>query len=80
MAGVAEFDTFGAWLLERLTRQGSVAGRAASVVGLPDHDRNLLEEMHGVNLKVTAALRPAMGHRRPAWRPSVRAPSASAKT
>ena len=61
MAGVAEFDTFGAWLLERLTRQGSAAGRAPAVVGLPDHDRNLLEEMHGVNRKATAAPRPDRG-------------------
>ena len=27
MAGVREFDTFGAWLLERLTREWSSAGR-----------------------------------------------------
>ncbi|MGC1177907.1 MAG: MlaE family lipid ABC transporter permease subunit [Methyloceanibacter sp.] len=49
MHGVREFDTFGAWLLERLTRQWSAAGRAASIVGLPEHDRTLLKEMSGVN-------------------------------
>jgi phospholipid/cholesterol/gamma-HCH transport system permease protein len=49
MAGVREFDTFGAWLLERLTRAWSGDGRKAEVVGLPKHDRGLLEEMHGVN-------------------------------
>src|SRR6476660_3398172 len=58
MAGVREFDTFGAWLLERLTRQGSATGRVPAVVGLPEHDRNRLEEMHGVNRKGTAAPRP----------------------
>ncbi|MGH6735882.1 MAG: ABC transporter permease [Methyloceanibacter sp.] len=51
MAGVREFDTFGAWLLERLTRQWSAAGREAVIVGLPEHDLGLLEEMHAVNRK-----------------------------
>ena len=49
MRGVREFDTFGAWLLERLTRAWSGDGRKAEIVGLPKHDRGLLEEMHGVN-------------------------------
>ena len=49
MAGVHEFDTFGAWLLERLTRAWTSAGRETVIVGLPQHDRGLLEEMHGVN-------------------------------
>jgi len=49
MAGVREFDTFGAWLLERLTRAWSSAGADTKIIGLPQHDRNLLEEMHGVN-------------------------------
>jgi phospholipid/cholesterol/gamma-HCH transport system permease protein len=49
MRGVREFDTFGAWLLERLTRAWSAAGREAKIVGLPEHDRGLLKEMHAVN-------------------------------
>jgi phospholipid/cholesterol/gamma-HCH transport system permease protein len=49
MAGVREFDTFGAWLLERLTREGRSAGRETVILSLPAHDRGLLEEMHGVN-------------------------------
>jgi phospholipid/cholesterol/gamma-HCH transport system permease protein len=49
MTGVQEFDTFGAWLLERLTRAWTAAGQKPSIVGLPKHDRGLLEEMHGVN-------------------------------
>jgi len=49
MTGVREFDTFGAWLLERLTRAWTSAGRKPKIVGLPQHDRGLLEEMHGVN-------------------------------
>jgi phospholipid/cholesterol/gamma-HCH transport system permease protein len=49
MTGVSEFDTFGAWLLERLTRAWTQAGQKPSIVGLPKHDRGLLAEMHGVN-------------------------------
>ena len=49
MAGVSEFDTFGAWLLERLTREGRSAGRETEILGLPAHDRGLLKEMRGVN-------------------------------
>jgi phospholipid/cholesterol/gamma-HCH transport system permease protein len=49
MAGVREFDTFGAWLLERLTRAWSSTGQKTVIVGLPPHDRGLLKEMHGVN-------------------------------
>jgi phospholipid/cholesterol/gamma-HCH transport system permease protein len=49
MKGVREFDTFGAWLLERMTRAWASAGRETVIVGLPQHDRDLLEEMHGVN-------------------------------
>jgi phospholipid/cholesterol/gamma-HCH transport system permease protein len=49
MAKVREFDTFGAWLLERLTRAWSATGRETVVVGLPQHDRGLLKEMHSVN-------------------------------
>ncbi len=49
MTGVREFDTFGAWLLERLTRAWTATGREPVIVGLPEHDRGLLKEMHGVN-------------------------------
>ncbi|MGD9501809.1 MAG: STAS domain-containing protein, partial [Methyloceanibacter sp.] len=40
MGGVREFDTFGAWLLERLTRAWSSAGAELEIVGMPAHDRN----------------------------------------
>jgi phospholipid/cholesterol/gamma-HCH transport system permease protein len=49
MAGVRELDTFGAWLLERLTREWKALGRETAIVGLPPHDLGLLEEMHEVN-------------------------------
>ena len=57
MAGVREFDTFGAWLLERLTRAWSSAGREPVIVGMPQHDRGLLKEMHGVNREPAKPLR-----------------------
>jgi len=55
MTGVTEFDTFGAWLLERLTRAWTAAGQKPSIVGLPKHDRGLLAEMHGVNREPSRA-------------------------
>ena len=34
-AGVSAMDTFGAWLLERLTRGAVAGGKHAELVGLP---------------------------------------------
>jgi phospholipid/cholesterol/gamma-HCH transport system permease protein len=56
MAGVREFDTFGAWLLERLTREWTASGRETVILGLPEHDRSLLDEMHGVNRQPPTAI------------------------
>lgn len=61
MGGVRELDTFGAWLLERLTRQWTGAGRDAVVVGLPQHGADLVEEMHTVNREPP----PRTGHKSP---------------
>jgi phospholipid/cholesterol/gamma-HCH transport system permease protein len=61
MGGVREFDTFGAWLLERLTRAWSSSGAKAEIIGMPAHDRNLLAEMQGVNRE--PAPPPAPGNR-----------------
>jgi phospholipid/cholesterol/gamma-HCH transport system permease protein len=49
MAGVAELDTLGAWLLERLLRRAGEQGRGAQFVGVPSHYRGLLDEVHQVN-------------------------------
>ena len=51
MGGVREFDTFGAWMLQRLTREWTAAGRETSITGLPEHDRGLLAAMDRVNLE-----------------------------
>ena len=49
IAGVAELDTLGAWLLERLLRRANEQGRGAQFVGVPGHYRGLLDEVHQVN-------------------------------
>jgi len=49
MAGVAELDTLGAWLLERLLRRAGEQGRGAQFIGVPSHYRGLLDEVHQVN-------------------------------
>jgi len=52
LAGVRELDTFGAWLLERLARQGGAQGAEARFTGVP----GLLEEMREVNRRPAAAV------------------------
>jgi phospholipid/cholesterol/gamma-HCH transport system permease protein len=49
MSGVKEFDSFGAWLLERLTREWQAEGGKFKVEKLPKQDHGLLEEMREVN-------------------------------
>lgn len=51
MSGVAEFDTYGAWLLERLARTWHAGGRDMRIVGLPDRYRGLLEDVRATNRK-----------------------------
>jgi phospholipid/cholesterol/gamma-HCH transport system permease protein len=48
MAGVAHLDTFGAWLLERLTRGFSARGCETQIVGLRPDYRALMDEVHGI--------------------------------
>jgi phospholipid/cholesterol/gamma-HCH transport system permease protein len=55
VGGIAELDTFGAWLLERLTRRSAERGRPAELIGVPPHYRGLLEEVHEVNRRAPAA-------------------------
>jgi phospholipid/cholesterol/gamma-HCH transport system permease protein len=49
MASVSELDTLGAWLLEKISRQATSAGRCADVVGVPDKYAGLIEEVREVN-------------------------------
>jgi phospholipid/cholesterol/gamma-HCH transport system permease protein len=49
MAGVRELDTLGAWLLEKMSRRATSAGRRADVVGVADNYAGLIEEVRQVN-------------------------------
>jgi phospholipid/cholesterol/gamma-HCH transport system permease protein len=51
MRGVSALDAFGAWLVERLLRGWRSRGGAAEIVGLPEHYRDLLENVEHANLK-----------------------------
>jgi phospholipid/cholesterol/gamma-HCH transport system permease protein len=59
MAGVDNLDTYGAWLLERLVRGFAEADRRITVVGLQEHFRGLINEVHRSNHKLPDA--PAAG-------------------
>ena len=48
MSKVERLDTFGAWLLERMTRAFTARGCEIKVVGLKDDYDALMEELHGV--------------------------------
>jgi phospholipid/cholesterol/gamma-HCH transport system permease protein len=49
MAGVVEFDTYGAWLLERFVRGWQAHGSQVQILGLPVHFNGLLTEVHATN-------------------------------
>jgi phospholipid/cholesterol/gamma-HCH transport system permease protein len=51
MARIEKFDTYGAWMLERLIRLFKERGTAAQVVGLPKNYQALVDEVHTVNFK-----------------------------
>jgi phospholipid/cholesterol/gamma-HCH transport system permease protein len=59
--GVTALDTFGAWLLERITRDASDKGQEARVVGLPARFQGLVDRLHDVNREA------AQTGRRPRW-------------
>ena len=48
MGAVDQLDTFGAWLLEQLTRSFSSRGCDTKVIGLKEDYRALIAEVHGV--------------------------------
>jgi len=49
MHGIEAFDTYGAWLLERLTRARHARGQDLRVLDLAERYQGLLEEVHHVN-------------------------------
>jgi phospholipid/cholesterol/gamma-HCH transport system permease protein len=58
MGAVGRLDTFGAWLLEKLTRSFAERGATTSVSGLREDFRRLIDEVHGVKLERPPAERP----------------------
>jgi phospholipid/cholesterol/gamma-HCH transport system permease protein len=55
MHGIAAFDTYGAWLLQRLTRAHQARGQELQILDLAERYQGLLEEMHHVNRKTADA-------------------------
>jgi phospholipid/cholesterol/gamma-HCH transport system permease protein len=51
MHKVEAFDTYGAWLLERLVRERKALGGDTTIVALPEHYRDLVTAMHEANLE-----------------------------
>jgi phospholipid/cholesterol/gamma-HCH transport system permease protein len=49
MAQIDRLDTFGAWLIERLSRSSTAQGGRARIVGVPDTYQGLLEEVRNAN-------------------------------
>jgi phospholipid/cholesterol/gamma-HCH transport system permease protein len=62
MAEVIRFDTFGAWLLERLRRDFATRSRPLQVVRLSAGHRSLLDEMAALNRTDALALPDARRH------------------
>ncbi len=54
MRDVAAFDTFGAWLLERLIRRRSGAGQQTGIVGLREEFQGLFQDVGAVNREAPA--------------------------
>ena len=50
MHKVEAFDTYGAWLLERLVRERKARGGETTIVALPEHYRDLVTAMHAASL------------------------------
>ena len=57
MGRVDRLDTFGAWLLERLTRNFSARGCDTAVTGLKEDYRALMDKVHGVKREPAPARR-----------------------
>jgi phospholipid/cholesterol/gamma-HCH transport system permease protein len=55
MHKVEAFDTYGAWLLERLVRERKARGGETTIVALPAHYRDLVTAMQDANLQAPPA-------------------------
>ncbi len=61
MQAVKEFDTFGAWLLERLQRSVNEKGIVFHISSLPETNTRLFQEMENVNLQKPAKSKRGFG-------------------
>jgi phospholipid/cholesterol/gamma-HCH transport system permease protein len=59
MGRIDRLDTFGAWLLERMSRSFSDRGCDTKVLGLKEDYRALMDEVHSVKLEGSAGARDA---------------------
>jgi phospholipid/cholesterol/gamma-HCH transport system permease protein len=57
MQGVQAFDTYGAWLLRRLTRAWQDRGQQMRIAGLADRYQDLLQEVNQATVTAPAATR-----------------------
>ena len=76
LAGLRELDTLGAWLLEKMSRRASSAGRPVELVGVGDNYTGLIEEVRQVNRRNPVpppALNPAVAKLRDIGRSAVSA-------
>jgi phospholipid/cholesterol/gamma-HCH transport system permease protein len=55
MGRVEAFDTYGAWLLERLVRERKARGGETTIEALPEHYRDLFTAMHEANREALPA-------------------------
>ena len=49
LGGLTELDTYGAWLIERMTRALSARGQAAQLANVPERFRAILQSIHATN-------------------------------
>ena len=57
LSAIKAFDTYGAWLIERLRREADRQGLALQIKGLPEQGRTLLADMKRRNLRDSTAVK-----------------------
>ena len=60
LSSITEFDTFGAWLLERLRRDIKARGLDMKIQGLSEHELHLFNGMAAVNHPLERAISPQL--------------------
>lgn len=55
LSGIERLDTFGSWLIERLTRDLTKRGVSVSIIGVPERFQDLLHAVHKCDAKTLSA-------------------------